>query len=450
MGLLHATAMVVGIIVGASIFVQPAEIARYVPSISGVLVVWLLAGLLTFCGALVCAELAAAFPLTGGVYVFLRETVSPSVGFLWGWAMFWSMHSGIIAATAVIFARYVAYFAGFGDLGTRLVAIAGIISLSAVNYAGVRQGSVVQTTVTTAKILGIALILVLAVLAPHGKIVPGPGPAVQVLPLDHGPRLPDHRPVLPVREFVLAISAALFTFGGWHMVTYAAEETRSPSTTIPRALLIGTLTVAACYLAMNVACLTVLPLDRIIASAHVAADAASALVGPRGAGAVSLLVVISSLGVLNGVILAGPRVYLAMAQDGRGLGWMSAVHPRFRTPHHAILAQAAWAAILVATGTYRALFTRVVYTEWLFFALMTAGLLRLRRRPGYIPAYRAWGSTLVPCLFIASSLAVVVNQVAADPLESSKGLLLAAAGLPVYYLWARRPARQGAARNAHH
>jgi APA family basic amino acid/polyamine antiporter len=431
-GLLHATAMVVGTIVGASIFVQPAEISRHVPSIPGMFAVWLAAGLLTFCGALVCAELSAAFPRTGGVYVFLRETVSPAVGFLWGWAMFWSMHTGIIAATAAIFARYIAWFAGFGDAGMRAVAIVGVLGLSAVNYIGVRPGSVVQTATAAAKILGIVLMLLLVLVIPHGWPVAG----IPASGAEGGPRI-------PITEFVLAVSAALFTFGGWHMVTYAADETRNPAKTIPRALLIGSLSVTACYLAMNAACLAVLPLDRVMASKHVAADAASALIGPRGAAAVSGLVILSSLGVLNGVILAGPRVYLAMAQDGLGVRWMSAVHPRFRTPHHALLAQALWASILVATGTYRAMFTRVVYSEWLFFALMTVGLLRLRlrRTPRYAPA--AWGYPLVPFLFIMASLAVVVNQVAADPWESAKGLLLIAAGLPVYYLAVRRKIHHG-------
>jgi len=437
-GLLHATAMVVGIIVGASIFVQPTEIARHVPSIFGMFLVWLAAGLLTFSGAMVCAELSAAFPWTGGVYVFLRETISPALGFLWGWAMFWIMHTGIIAATAVIFARYVAWFVGFGDLGIRLVAIAGILLLSAVNYLGVRQGSVTQTAITAAKIIGIVLLLLLAAL------VRAPGAGAPELAGAGG------APHIPVSGFFLAVSAALFAFGGWHMVTYSAEETRSPGTTIPRALLIGTLGVAACYLAINAVCLSVLPLDRVVASTHVAADAASALVGPRGAAAIAALIIISSLGVTNGVILAGPRVYLAMARDGLGFRWMSAVHPRFRTPHRAILAQALWASILAATGTYRALFTQVVYTEWLFFALMTIGLFRLRRRAGYTPKFRAWGYPLVPFLFIIVSLAVVVNQVVADPLESVKGLLLVGSGLGVYYLWPHRAARRGAATNANH
>ena len=422
-GLLHATAMVVGIIIGASIFVQPAEINRHVPSIPGVLSVWLAAGILTLCGSLVCAELSSTFPRTGGVYVFLKETFSPACGFLWGWAMFWSVHSGIIAATSVIMARYLAFFIPLDDFGIRAAAIGGIIVLSFVNYLGVRQGSLLQTVVTTAKVA--AIVLLLAMVVAFGS------PARQAASLPVAP------PV-SFREFVLAIGAALFAFGGWHMVTYTAGETRNPEKTIPRALLIGSLVVTTCYVALNAAYLYLLPLRRAISSTRVAADAAYALAGAPGAAAISALVILSATGVLNGVILAGPRTYFAMAQEGLAFRWLAGIHPRFHTPHHAILVQALWSSVLVATGTYRALFTRVIYTEWLFFALMTIGLMRLHRRAGYSPPYRAWGYPVIPLAFIGAAILVAVIQIAADPLQAATGLALVVLGLPVYYLWVRR------------
>ena len=415
--------MVVGIIIGAAIFVQPAEINRHVPSIPGVLSVWVVAGILSLFGALVCAELSSVFPRTGGVYVFLKETLSPGCGFLWGWAMFWSVHSGIIAATSVIFARYLAYFIPLGSLGIRAAAITGILLLSFINYLGVRQGSLLQTIVTTAKM--VAILLLLAMVLALGS--PAERSASSAL-----------APQVSFREFVLGISAALFAFGGWHMVTYAAGETRHPEKTIPRALLIGCLTVTVCYVALNAAYLYLLPLDRVVSSTRLAADAAQALAGSRGASAISGLVILSSLGVLNGVILTGPRTYFAMAEEGLAFGWLGRIHPRFRTPHRAILVQALWSSVLVATGTYRALFTRVIYTEWLFFAVMTIGLLRLRRRPGYAPAYRAWGYPLVPLSFTGASIVVAVIQIAADPLQAATGLLLVVIGWPVYHLWVRR------------
>ncbi len=414
---MHSTALVAGIIVGAGIFVQPAEIARHVPSASGVMLVWIISGLFTLCGALVCAELGSAFPQTGGVYVFLKETMSPALGFLWGWAMFWSIHTGIIAASGVIFARYVGFFAPLGDVGIRVVAIAGILALSALNYMGVRQGSLLQTIVTAAKVLAIALMALLVV------GFPGSGRAAAAVTKE-----------ISSREFFLAVAAGLYAFGGWHMATYAAGETRDPEKTVPRALLLGVAVVTACYLGLNAACLYVLPLDQVMSSTRVAADAAHALAGPRGAAAVSALVIVSSFGCMNGIILSGPRVYYAMAQDGLGFAWMGAVHERFRTPHLAILLQAAWACTLVWEGTYRALFTRVIYTEWLLFALMTVGLLRLRHKSGK-------GFAPAPILFLIACASVVLNQIAADPRESATGLLLVLAGLPVYYFWARRKGR---------
>ena len=425
--------MVVGIMIGASIFVQPSEINRHVPTIPGMFFVWMVAGLLSLSGALVCAELSSAFPRTGGVYVFLKETLSPGCGFLWGWAMFWSVHSGIIAATSVIFARYVGFFRPLDDTGIRIVAIGAIVLLSAVNYMGVRQGSVLQTIVTCGKVLALVLMLAMVFFygAPAAHPVASPAPAV------------------PLREFVLAISAGLFAFGGWHMVTYAAGETRSPAKTIPRALLIGSLTVTACYVALNAAYLYLLPLDKVVASTRVAADAASVLAGPRGAAAISALVILSSVGVLNGVILAGPRMYFAMAEEGLAFQAVGRIHPRFRTPHIAILAQVLWSAFLVSTGTYRELFTRVIYTEWLFFALMAFGLFRLRRRPTYTPVYGVPGYPVVPLVFMIACVVVACGLIAADPLHAASGLLFVALGWPIYYLWVRRRTRKALSSHAH-
>jgi APA family basic amino acid/polyamine antiporter len=421
-GLPQATAMVAGIIIGASIFVQPSEINRHVPSIAGVLSVWIVAGILTLFGSLVCAELSSVYPRTGGVYVFLKETLSPTCGFLWGWAMFWSAHSGIIAASSVILARYVAFFVPLSDWGIRAVAIGAIAILSFLNYLGVRQGSTLQTAVTAGKIVAILLLLALVFLfgTPAGKSeAAAPAPPVTF------------------NEFVLGVSAALFAFGGWHMVTYVAGETRDASRTIPRALMLGCLVVTTCYVALNASYLYLLPLAKVTSSTRVAADAAFAIAGARGASAISALVILSALGVLNGVILAGPRTYFAMAQEGLAFRWLSAVHPQHHTPYRTILVQAIWSCALVATGTYRALFTRVIYTEWLFFALMAVGLMRLHSRPNYAPPYRAWGYPVVPLVFAAAAVIVALIQIAADPVQAGTGLLIVVLGLPVYYLWVR-------------
>ena len=422
--------MVVGIIIGASIFVQPSAVTAQVPSVAGVLVVWAAAGALTLIGALVIAELASVWPRTGGVYVFLRELYSPAVAFLWGWAMFWTMHSGIVAVIAMVFARYVGTFVPLGDSGTRLVAVAAVLLLSAVNYRGVREGSAVQAFFTSVKVLAIVLIIAIAfTIAAHGNGALG-GDAAAATALPSG------------RAFVLALIAGLFAFGGWHMVSYAAEETVDPTRTIPRALVAGTLIVTALYVALNAAYLRVLPLSTVAQSSRVAADFADAAVGGHGAQIMSALVILSTLGAMNGVILAGPRVYLAMANDGLLFKWAGAVHPEYRTPHRAIALQAVWSCVLVATGSYRVLFTRVVYTEWIFFGALALGVMRLRRSAGYAPAFRAWGFPIAPLLFASICLIIVLNALVAGPVESASGFALVAAGLPVYYIWKpRRPRR---------
>ncbi len=424
-GLPRATALVAGTIIGASIFVQPSEVARYVPSVTGILAVWLIAGLLTLCGALLCAELASAFPTAGGVYAFLKEGFSPAVGFLWGWAMFWSMHSGIVAAIGVVFARYVGHFVPLDDLGIRLVAIGGILAVSAINYWGVRLASAIQTGLTAGKLLAIAFILVLG--------------------FTLGAALPDHfvgtTQAAPIgaEGFALALIAGLFTYGGWHMVTYAAEETKDPARTLPRALIIGTLVVTACYVALNVVYLYILPLDRMVASTRVAADAADALLGSGGSGVMAALVILSTLGGLTAVVLAGPRAYYAMARDGVLFGWLGTLHPRYGTPHRAIVIQAVWSSFLVVTGSFSWLFRQVVFTEWAFFGLMAVAALLLRRRPGYAPAYRMWGFPVVPILFALACAFVAIARIAAEPRASLLGIALVLAGYPVYRIWSRRP-----------
>jgi APA family basic amino acid/polyamine antiporter len=424
MRLPDATAMVVGIIIGASIFVQPSEITRLVPDAGGIALVWALAGVLTLVGALICAELSSAFPRTGGVYVFLRDTFGRPVGFLWGWAMFWSMHTGIIAAIAVVFGRYVGYFVPLGTTGVRLVAVAAILGLSGFNCLGIRHGSRLQTIVTGAKLAAIALLII-------GGLTIGPGGGTpDSVPADFG-----------TSDILLGLVAGLFAFGGWHMVSYTAEETVNPERTIPRALVLGTLIVTACYIGLNAIYLRVLSIDRVTASMRIAADAAEALVGPVGATLVASLVILSTFGAVNGIILAGPRVYFSMANDGLFLKWAAALHPRFGTPARAIVMQGLWACALVMTDTYRGLFTRVVYTEWIFFGLLAVGVILLRRRPGYAPPFRMPWAPALTLGFAVSCVAIVVNQVLADPVNSFIGLAAVAAGLPVYFWLAPRARR---------
>jgi len=420
-GLPSATALVVGTIIGSSIFVQASELTRLVPSPVMVMLAWTVAGAITLVGALVCAELSSAYPQTGGVYIFFREIYGKPFGFIWGWAMFWTMHSGILAAIAMVFANYAGFFVTLGVTGSKLVAISAIVVLSAVNYLGVTFGGRVQSAFTLVKVLAVFTIILLGF----------------ALGVPAGPASAAAAPIDPA-NFLLAVGAGLFAFGGWHMVTYTAEETINPTQTIPRSLLIGVILVTISYVGLNAVYLRVLPIDSVIASKRVAADTFDALIGPGAAGLISALVMFSAFGALNGIVLVGPRVYYQMSQDGLWFRMTAHLHPKFQTPDRAIVLQAFWASVLVWTGTYRDLFTRVIYTEWIFFAMLALGLVLMRRRPDYRPAWRMPLVPLAPIAFVLISIMIVVDQIRVDWQRAAVGLAIVASGFPAYYFWKRK------------
>jgi APA family basic amino acid/polyamine antiporter len=330
-----------------------------------------------------------------------------------------------VAAIATVFARYAGTFVDLDDTGTRMVAVGAIVALSAINYVGTRAGSQVQAAVTLAKVMAVVLIIGLGLALSSAVEAPASADGATA-PVTAG-------------GFLLAVSAGLFAFGGWHMVTYTAEETIDAERTIPRALMLGIVIVTACYVGLNAVYLRVLSVPEVMQSPRVAADTFERLVGGGGASVIAALVMVSAFGALNGIILAGPRVYYQMASDGLLFRWVAAVHPRFQTPARAIVLQAVWSSVLVWTGTYRALFSRVIYTEWIFFALLGVGVVLLRRNPDYHPP---WAMPLVPfapLVFVLASLAIVVNHLREDPVDGAIGLGMVVAGLPVYWLWSRRP-----------
>jgi basic amino acid/polyamine antiporter, APA family len=432
LGLPGTTAIVVGIMIGSAIFIVPSEITREVGSPGAGMVVWLLAGILSLFGALSFAELAAMMPEAGGQYVYLREAYGPLVSFLCGWMFFLIQQSGGIAALAVGLTRYLSHFYPFSVFEQRAAAAGVIVVLTAVNYRGVREGAWVQSVLTSMS-LGIAVGLIVLGYA----LVHGPAGGVSALPAPKG--------LGYLGSFGVAMVAALWAYEGWNNVTFAGGEVRRPERNLPLALCAGTGAVVLIYMGLNAVYYHVLTLPEIASSPRVAADAASRIFGPWGAELVALAIIIAVFGSTNGSILAGARVYFAMAEDGLFFRWCAKVHPRFRTPHLALVVQAVWCVLLVTLAGYEQLFTYTVFAAWIFYALTAVAVIILRRKLPKAPRpYRVTAYPWVPILFVIAALGLVGNTLIEEPVEAGWGCVLIAIGVPVYLIW-RRGVRRGPA-----
>jgi len=440
-GPLAATLLVVGGIVGSGIFLTTGRMAAILPSPVLLLLAWAAGGLFALAGALTYAEMSTMFPRAGGVYVYLREAFGPLPGFLYGWSMLLVVLSGGVAAVAVGFADYLSYFfPALSDAhvllrvpigawtwtlsAAQVVAVSSIVLLGGVNYAGVRSGSGTNAVLTTAKIAGLALIVIFALVAP--RVTPAWTPVAPAAVAS------------PFVAFGVAMIAVLWANDGFYFLTYAAGEVRDPARNMPRALTFGLLIVMAIYLTVNLAYLVALPMDQLAGTSRVAERAATALVGPSGATMVALTVVVSTFGCNAAAILAGSRLLYAMAADGLFFAAAASVHPRYRSPHIAVLGITVWSALLALSGSYEQLFTYVVFTSVLFSLFGGLTLFRLRRaRPDAERPYRVWGYPVVPGVFVLGSLFVVGNTLKERPFESLAGLGLLVLGLPAYAYWRR-------------
>jgi APA family basic amino acid/polyamine antiporter len=428
LGWWEATAIVMGIMIGTAIFIVPAEITRSMGTRDAALAVWAVAGLLSLFGALSFAELAAMMPDAGGQYVYLREAYGPLTGYLCGWSFFVAAQTGGISVLAVGFALYANEFLPLTPWEQKAAAAASIAVLTAINYLGVREGGRVQSILTGMKVGAMAVIILLGYVLVRG--LPG-GPAALAAPT--GDRF--------VASFGVAMVGAFWAYDGWSCCTFVAGEVKRPERNVPLALILGTVAVIALYMALNLVYYHVLPMDQVARSSRVGADAAVRIFGHTGSYLVSLLIIISTLGALNGSILAAPRVYYAMAKDGLFFRWCARVHPRFHTPHLALLVQGVWAIILVAAGTYEQLFTYVIFAAFVFYALTALAVVVLRRtRPDAPRPYRVFGYPYVPIIFVLGSAWFLVNTLMERPKEARWGAIMLGVGVPVYWFWKRRAA----------
>ena len=444
LGVGSATLFVVGSVIGSGIFLTTGLMADALPSPALVLAAWTVGGVLALAGGLTYAEMGTMFPRSGGLYVFLDRAYGPLVAFLYGWTALLVVLAGGIAAVAVGFAEYVSYFAPVlavdrvvfaTSLGTwtlrvtagQLVAVASIGMLGAVNYVGVRAGNMVNVVLTVAKVAGLAALLLMAIASPRVQ------PELDLAAVAGLAR--------PYAAFGVAMIAVFWAYEGWYFVTFAAGEIRDPSRTLPRALVLGILTLITIYVSVNVSYFYALPIDQVRGTTRIGERAATALVGRWGATFVSLTVVVSTLGANAAALLAGSRLLFAMAEDGLFFRIASSVHPRFRTPHVAIVLLAAWASLLTLSGTYEQLFTYVAFGSILFSIAGGLAVFRLRwRLPDHPRPYRAWGYPVVPAVFVSGCALFVVNTLVERPWQSLAGLGLIVLGLPAYWYW-RRTAR---------
>jgi APA family basic amino acid/polyamine antiporter len=421
LGLFDSISIVLGIVIGSGIFLVPNLIARAIGSPAWILTVWIVTGVLSFFGALAFAELGAMLPATGGQYVYLREAWGPLPAFLCGWTHFFISQSAAIAYLSVSFAIYLSYFVRLGSSQAKVVALAVMALLTLVNYRGVRPSATVQNFCTVAKMAGLSVIIVSAFFVPRAA----PSAAFQGI---------------SASAFGIAMIACLQAYDGWSAVSFVAGEVKNPERTLLRALSIGLLIAIAVYVLINIAYLKVLTIPEIAHADRVGTLAAERTLGRSGATLVSITILLSILGALNGRVLTQPRVYFAQACDGLFFRRFATIHPRYRTPSFSIVMQGAWSALLILAGSFEVLIDYRIFGIWMLNVATVAGVIVLRRnRPDLERPYRMWGYPFTTLAFIAAGGAFMLNTLIQRPGPSLIGLAIMAAGIPAYYLWRRKP-----------
>jgi APA family basic amino acid/polyamine antiporter len=424
LNLFDATMINVGVMVGSAVFLTAGDVARSLPHPLLQLATWGVAALFSVAGALTIAELGAAMPRAGGLYVYLREAFGPPVGFFYGWALFVVIQTAAIAAVAVAFAAYVGHFFPQSPRGAELVASFAIAALTALNVLGVREGVITQNIFTMAKLVVMLGLVALA----FGR---NSGAASNFFAVPRGAASGG------VMAFGAALIGPLFAFDGWITTSYVGGELEHPERNVPRTAIASVAMVAALYFGLNAAYLYVLGSERIARGSLVATDTALELIGSPGADIVAALVVVSLIGALNGNILAGARVYYAMADEGLFFRAAARIHPRFGTPAVALVAQAVVSVALVFTGRFEQLLTSCLFASWLFYALGGVAVFVLRRRPGLVRPYEVWGHPYLTAAFVVFAALLLASTVVAAPRDAAIGAALLATGAPAYVFFRR-------------
>lgn len=433
LGLGSATALVIGITIGSGIFRSPAGVAQRVGEPWLFVVIWIVGGLLALAGALSLAELAAAFPESGGYYAYLRESWGRRTAFLFGWTQLVVLRASAIGGIALACGEYSLRSLGIDPIAhagaARLTAALAIATAAVANVLGARVGAAIVNASSSAKFLALVSLAGAALLL--GAATSAAGPAAEVLP------------AASAGGFGLALVSVLWAYDGFGDVSFAGGEVKDPQRTLPRAIIGGTLGVVIAYVLVNIGYLRVLSMGGVAASPLVAADTMTALVGPAGAALVSVLVALSTFGALNADFLGSPRLFFAMAEDGLFFRAIARVHPRFRTPHVAIALTAVLSVLLVFSRSFEALTNTFVIAIWPFYGLCVAGIFRLRRtRPTMARPYRTFGYPLVPALFLAAVVGFLGNALVREPIATGATFTVILAGLPVYeVVFARRTNR---------
>lgn len=418
----------IGSCIGSGIFVTPSQIAGLVPSAGLILAVWALGGLVTLTGALTFGELGSLFPKAGGIYVFLKEAYGGWLGFLYGWAYLLIITSGSIAVLSLAFAYYLSFFIPMNETGKIVASIIVIITVTTLNVFRAKFGEIFSNIFTGLKLLGILIII------GCGFIFGSSDLSFKDFSIGFGPNS-------SLSGFGVALVGVLFSYGGWQHASFLAGETKNPSRNVPIAMITGALIVIIIYLLVNVSYMLLLPVGTIATSQKVAAEAISTVL-PFGGMLVAGIIAISTLGTIGIYTLSAPRIYYAMADDGLFFKKIADVHPKFKTPVNAIIAQSGWSIVLLLFwGTFEDLITYTVSVEWIFFTLAAAGIFIFRKKlKNAERPYKTFGYPVTPLIFICINTWFVINIMINKPLHMGIGLGFLVLGIPFYLFFKRKNA----------